>query len=470
MRRPVTTGDRRTRAARGRGMAAAARCLKLSLLAGLLASGAAQAASFAEIFASARENDAQYRAASFELESARQGVPIARASLLPAIGLNYSRSEYNGTRQFYNGLNQENQVQLNYVSPTTSLAMRVPVYNKEARARYEQSQVQADAAALIYRARGLELMDRTGTAYLQVLLAYDAKGLADSQLVAVQGQLTRAEQRLKRGEGTRTDQALAQASVDVAKVKVLEAEDQIEIARRGLKRLTARDTPPLNQTAGDFLPSELSPNGLGDWMALAEQNSPTIRAKQQALLAARLGVERQSAGHHPRVDLVASIARNENESLNNLGQTSVLKSLGVQVSVPIFNGGGVDAGVKQALADQARVEEEIRVERESVQMEIQRNFRPVSNGANKVDAYRRAVESSEVAYRGAVRTQEAGLGTTADVLDAQARLYSAKRDLAQARYDYLLARMRLMLNAGLPLEEVASDLDRNLPVAVAAKP
>lgn len=455
MRRPVNT---------------LARGLKLSVLAGLLASGAVQAASFAEIFASARENDAQYRAASFDLESARQGVPIARSALLPAIGLNYSRSDVSGTRQFYNGLNQENQVQLNYVAPTTSLAMRVPVFNKEARARYEQSQVQADAAELVYRARGLELMDRTGTAYLQVLLAYDAKGLAESQLVSVQGQLTRAEQRLKRGEGTRIDQALAQAAADVAKVKVLEAEDQIQMARRGLKRLTARDTPPLNQTTADFLPTEITPNGIGEWIALAEQNSPTIRAKQQALMAARLGVERQSAGHYPRVDLVASIARSENESLNNLGQTSVLKSLGVQVSVPIFNGGGVNAGVKQALADASRIEEEIRVERESVQMEIQRNYQPVANGGNKIDAYRRAVDSSEVAYRGSVRSQEAGLGTTADVLDAQARLYSAKRDLAQARYDYLLARVRLMINAGLPLEEVASDLDRNLPVAIAAKP
>lgn len=448
------------------------RCTVLAALAsGLLTAGTAQAMSFAEVFAAAREHDAQYRAAGHDLESARLGVPIARAGLLPSVGLSYSKSDVSGTRSFYNSLNQEVQVQVAYASPQTALSLRLPLFNKEAMARYDQTQAQAEAAASVYRSRGLELMDRVGTAYLQVLLAVDARGLAQSQLAAVQGQLVRAEQRFKRGEGTRTEQAMAQATLDLAKVKLIEAEDQIDISRRTLKRLTGNDTQALNQLAPDFVPTEITPNRLVDWLELAERNSPTIQARQQALMAARLGVDRQRAGHYPRVDLVASIARNENESLNNLGQTSVLKSLGVQVNVPLYNGGGIDASVKQALADQARVEEEIKVEREAVQIEVQRNFQSVSTGISRIEAYRRAVESSEVAYRGAVRAQEAGLGTTSEVLDAQARLYSAQRDLAQTRYDYLLARMRLLAMAGTAVDEVMVDVDRHLPVPPAsAKP
>jgi len=444
--------------------------LATSLLGGLLATPA-QAMSFAEVFAAARAHDAQYRAAGYDLQSAQLGVPIARSALLPSVGLTASRSDVTGTRSFYNSANQEAQVQLAYSSPQTALSLRMPLFNKEAKARYDQSKVQAEAAESVYRSRGLELMDRVGTAYLQVLLASDARVLADSQLVAVQGQLSRAEQRFKRGEGTRTEQAMAQAAVDLAKVKVIEADDGIELARRTLKRLTGNDTPLLNRTAPDFMPTEIAPNRLGDWLELAERNSPTIQARQQNLMAARLNVDRQRAGHYPRVDLVASIARSENETLNNLGQTSVLKSLGVQVNVPIYNGGGIDASVKQALSDQARIDEEIKVEREAVQIEVQRNFQSVSTGIGKVDAYRRAVESSEVAYRGAVRAQEAGLGTVADALDAQARLYSAQRDLAQTRYDYLLARMRLLAMAGTAVDDVMVDIDRHLPVPpAAAKP
>lgn len=438
--------------------------------AGLVAAVPAQAMSFAEVFAAARANDAQYRAAGYDLQSAQLGVPLARAGLLPSASLSISRSDVSGSRQFYNANNQEVKVQVQYASPQTSVQVRMPLWNQEARARFDQAQVQAEMAQNIYRSRGLELIDRAGTTYLQVLLALDAQVLAEQQLVAVQAQLARAEQRFKRGEGTRTEQALAQAAVDVAKVRLLEAGDEVELMRRNLKRLTGRDTPMLNQLPPDFLPGELLPNRLGEWIELAERNSPTLQARQQELMAARFGVKRQQAGHMPRVDLVASIARNENESLNNLGQTSVLKTFGVQVNVPLYSGGGIDAGVKQAMAEQSRVEESVRLEREGMQLEVQRNFQIVATGADKVQAYRRAVESNEVAYRGAVRSQEAGMATTADVLDTQARLYSAQRDLAQTRYDYLQARMRLMAFAGLPIDEVVNEVDRHLPTRVAAKP
>lgn len=438
--------------------------------AGLTLAIPVHAMSFAEVYAAARSNDAQYRAAGYDLQSAQLGVPLARSALLPSAGINISRSEVSGSRQFYNSLNQEVKVQLQYASPQSSLQLRMPLWNQEARARFDQAQVQAEMAQSIYRSRGLELIDRAGTTYLQVLLAVDAHGLAEQQLVAVKAQLERAEQRFKRGEGTRTEQAMAQAAVDVAKVRLLEAGDELELARRNLKRLTGRDTPMLNQLAPDFMPGDVLPSRLGEWIELAERNSPTLQARQQELMAARLGVKRQQAGHMPRVDLVASIARNENESLNNLGQTSVLKTFGVQVNVPLYNGGGVEAGVKQAMAEQARVEESVRLEREGTQLEVQRNYQVVATGPEKIKAYRRAVESSEVAYRGAVRSQEAGLATTADVLDAQARLYSAQRDLAQTRYDYLQGRMRLMAFAGLPIDEVVSEIDRHLPTRVAAKP
>ena len=464
---------RHLHAARRRPMAAPLRraaAAAVLALGGLLAAQAAAAMSFAEAVAAARANDAQYRAAGYDLQSAQLGVPIARSALLPNASMSFSRSEVSGSRQFYNSLNQEVKVQVDYASPQSALYLRMPLWNQEARARYDQAQVQAESAASVYRSRGLELIDRTGTTYLQVLLAHDARTLAETQLTAVKGQLTRSEQRFKRGEGTRSEQALAQAAHDVARVRLLEAEEAIELSRRNLKRITGRDTPTLNQLPADFIPTAVLPASLGEWLELAERNSPTLQARQQALLAAKFAVKRQQAGHAPRVDLVASISRNENESLTNLGQTSVLKSLGVQVNVPLYSGGGVDASVKQAVADQARVEEEVRVEREGMQFEVQRNFQLVSSGPEKIKAYAEAVESNALAYRGAVRSQEAGFATTADVLDAQARLYAAQRDLAQARYDYLQARFRLMAFAGQPMEEIVAEVDRHLSVAPATKP
>jgi outer membrane protein, protease secretion system len=434
--------------------------------AAMLVAGSAQAMNFAEAVAAARSNDAPYRGAGHELESARQGVPIARSSLLPQVGLSSSYADVHGTRSFFNGLNQEAKVGVAYTTPYASLAMRMPLFNGEAWARLDQAQVQAEQAESLYRARGLDLIDRVGTAYLQALLSAESLSLAEQEQVSSEGQLKRSTERFKRGEGTRTEEALAQSNFDVARVKVFEAKDQLEVAKRGLQRLTGRPATDLNRISPDFVPDEAAHGSLYEWLETAVRNSPTLQARQQALVAAQFNVKRQAAGHLPRVDLVASIARSENESLTNLGQTSVLKSLSLQVNVPLYSGGGVSASVKQAVAEQSRAEEEVRNERENVEVQVQKNYLLVANGAARVLAYRRAAESSQVAYTGAIRAQEAGMGTTADALDALTRLYTARRDLAFARYDYLAARLRLKANAGLPLDEVTSDIDRLLPVPV----
>ncbi len=434
--------------------------------AAVLLAGSAQAMNFAEAVAAAKSNDAPYRGAAHELEGARQSVPIARSSLLPQVGLSGSYTDVHGTRGFYNDLSQEVKIGVAYTSPYAALQLRMPLFNSEGWARLDQAQALAAQAEAQYRGRGLDMIDRVGTAYLQALLAVETLSLSEQERVSSEGQLKRSGERFKRGEGTRTEEALAQANFDVARVKVFESKDQLEVAKRALQRITGRETAELNAISPEFLPDETGHGTLFEWLETAVRNSPTLQAKQQAVVAAQFNVKRQSAGHLPRVDLVASVARSENDSITNLNQNSVLKSVGVQVNVPLYSGGGVTASVKQAVAEQARAEEDLRNERESVEALVQRNYLLVANGAARVRAYRQAAESSQVAYTGAVRAQEAGMGTTADVLDAQTRLYTARRDLAFARYDYLLARLRLKVNAGLPLDEVTSDIDRLLPVRV----
>jgi protease secretion system outer membrane protein len=312
------------------------------------------------------------------------------------------------------------------------------------------------------------LIDRLAAAYLQVLLSEEGQRLAAAQVEALIVQTRQADKRFKSGEGTRVDVAQTQAALDVAKVRSLEAADALDLARRQLRRITGLPSQALKRAPTDLTPDVKPLESLVDWLQLALRQSPTLQAREQALVAARMNVSRNFAGHLPRVDLVASVSRSQSETLNTLNQTSTLKSLGVQLNVPIYSGGGVDAGVKQAMADQARVEEEIRSERENIEVEVQRHFMAVSNGGTKIAAYRQAVESSELALLGTRRVLDQGLGTNNDVADAQARLYGAQRDLAQARIEYLQSRLRLMLQAGMPMTEVVAELDRSLTAASSA--
>jgi len=422
------------------------------------------ALTFAEAYRAALQFDAQYQSAGHELESAQLGVPIAKAALLPSVSINVSNAKVVGTREFPNSLNQDVLTRLDYASPQASLTLRMPIFNYEANRRWQQSKAQAEVAGLVFRARGLEFMDRLASAYLQVLLSEEARQLVQSQTRLLQTQLGQAQQRLQRGEGTRVDVALLQSSIDTTNVRLLEANDQLVMSRRQLQRVTGLPTPPLKPIPTDFMPVLEQAEPLSQWLELAMRQSPTIQARQQALVVAQLNVQRNFAGHMPRLDMVASLSRSQNETLNTLNQTSTLRSIGVQLSVPLYSGGGVDASVKQAMADKAKAEEDLRSERESVAVDVEHQHQAVSNGAAKMAGYRRAVESSELTLEGTRRALLGGLSTTSEVADAQARLYAARRDLAQARVEYLLARTRLMVLTGMPMDEVVTELDRTLAV------
>jgi protease secretion system outer membrane protein len=351
---------------------------------------------------------------------------------------------------------------LDYAAPQAALQLRAPIFNYESLLRMRMARAQADGAQWVYEIRGMELVDRLGTAYLQVLLSTEGVRLARAEIIQLEGQLERSRQRLRAGEGTRTDVAQTQAQLELARVRLVESLDQLRIARRGIHRLTGRDPVQLRALPFDYLPAELDPPDLEAWQSLAEQRSPWLQARARNVEVARLATQRARAGHLPRLDLVASLSHSKNESISSLNQTSSLRSLGVQLSVPLYNGGGIDATVRQAVADGERVQEELRNERESVQLEVQRQYLLARNGRDKVTGFLRAVEAGELALQGMTHALAAGMATHADVLDAQTRVFAARRDVALARYEYLAARLRLALQSGLPMAEAVGEIDRQL--------
>jgi protease secretion system outer membrane protein len=424
--------------------------------------GAAQVVSFGEAFEAALAHDAQMQAARHERESAQQAVPIARAGLLPSVALNVSQTQVRGVREFPNSQDQQVRQDLDYKAPYRSLQLRMPLFNYEALSRYRQSLAQHDQADELFRVRGNDLLDRLGTAYLQRLLAEENVRLWQAQVAAVEAQRERALRLMERGEATRIEVAETEAALDVARVQLIEAQNEVLLARRALMKITGTDLPGLRDVTPDYEPVMFGPGDLASWQALAAERNPVLRARERAVEAARLAIHRAQSGHLPKLDLVASATMSRNESLSTLSQESRLHSVGLQLSVPLYSGGGVSATVRQAAADRARFEAELEAERQAVALEIQKYFQAVVNGAAKVEAYRKALVSSQVALEGMQKSMTAGYRTNADVLDAQSKVYTARRDLARARYDYLVARMRLQLQAGATLDEIVADIDAQL--------
>jgi outer membrane protein, protease secretion system len=417
---------------------------------------------FAQAFDAALAYDPQFRAARHERDSTQGGVPIARAQLLPSVNLSVNDARTKGVRELANSLNQQISVNVDYGSPQASLQMRAPLFNWEAMQRYRQALQQSDAADAVFRARGSELVDRLGAAYMQGLLAAENVRQLSAQIEALEAQRQRADQRLQRGEGSRIEVSDVLSQIATARVRLSDASDQVVVSRRALARLTGAEVTNPRDVPANFEAPPLVPAALDEWLDLARTRNAVLQVRERQVEVARLGIERSKAGHYPRLDAVASLSQSSNESISNLNQSSRLASVGLQLSIPIFSGFGVEASISQARSELAKTEADLANERENVALEVQRQHLAASAGRSRMQALGQAVAAAEVLVEGVTRGQAAGLRTTSEVQDAIARVFSARRDLAQARLDYLLARMRLMLQSGAPLAEVVFDIERLL--------
>ena len=214
----------------------------------------AQAMTFSEAFLAARQNDAQYRAAAHELEATRLGVPVARSALLPAVSLSAATSEVEGWRKSRNSSNQDMRLRMEYSAPQASLALRMPIYNRELGRRVDQAGAQVEVAERQYLARGGDMVDRLTTAYLTVLLVEEGRVQVDGLVDSLTQQLAQTRQRMERGEATKVDVSRMQSDLDLAKVRALETEDQLQLARRQLQKITGTPlTAPL-RLPSSFLP------------------------------------------------------------------------------------------------------------------------------------------------------------------------------------------------------------------------
>jgi protease secretion system outer membrane protein len=414
-------------------------------------------------------HDAQYQIATKELEFARQGVPLARASLLPQVSLNASTAKVVGTREFGNSLNQNVKVPLDYESPQASLNLRAPIFNYEALSRLRQATSASDGAEALLAARHIDLVNRLTAAYLEVLLQHEVLALAAEDLRSLQAQADRARRRFTLGEGTLQEATAAESAAELARIRLVRIQDDVVIARRSLQRITGLDASALRAAPADFAGLALPLPTLQAWIEQTLQNSPLLRFRRLSLDAAGFGIERQRAGHYPRLDLVAGMSRAESESIATLNQTTQQRSIGVQLAVPLFSGGAVEAGVAQSIAERDRVEQELRAEEENLVLEVERLYRLTVQGASRLAANLAALDAAGVAVKAAERAQATGLGTDAEYRQALARQALARRDLIQARYEFLNQRSQLLLMSGWPSAQVLEETARVLSVDATMK-
>jgi protease secretion system outer membrane protein len=434
------------------------RAARLSVVLAAVLAAPSWAIDLSQAYQAAFDRDSTIRAARATAESRRERLPQARAQLLPNISAAATR--------FKNKLDSTTLIsgreipsQQSYNSSTESLTLRQPIFRKFQFDDYHQAQAIVEDANATLDKEVENLVVRVGGAYFEALLAEDQLMLIRAQKSAYMTQLDSARKRFSGGAGTRTDIDEAQARLDLTIAQELEANQAVDLARRQLEVLI--DQPvgklaSLDQSKMKLVPPD--PERIEDWTQRAEESSPEIRSLKAQREAAQYEVEKAKSGHYPTLDAIAQLSRNENDSINTINSRYTSKAIGVQLNVPLFAGGYVNSQVRQALADLERAEQVLEATRRDLGVRIHREYRGVTEGVLKVQALEQAVRSSQQAVISSRRSFEAGSRTLVDILNAEQQQASALRDLSQARYVYLVSRVRLMaLSGGTPsvvLDEV----------------
>lgn len=417
-------------------------------LALLLAAGPAPAADLLEIYRMALTSDPVYSAARASWSAAQEKLPQGMAGLLPQATLSASTQYNDRDLRFRNPATAPSQSQYN--SNSASLSVTQPLYRRQNFVAYDQGKTQVSLADAQFASSGQDLILRVAQAYFDVLLARGNLSFTEAQKAAIGQQLEQAKRNFEVGNATITDTHEAQARYDLVTSQEIAGRADLEVKNRALEQLIGKQAPVLAIPAKNFSPVPPTPNAMEPWVERARNASLAVRIARENLNFATQEVARNRGAHYPTVDAFASVTDSGSGSgvQGGSGTDTNTKIVGVQLAIPLYQGGLVNSRVREALANEDKSRQDLENALRSAELSARQSYLGVSSSIAQVRALEAALVSSQSSLDSTLLGQQVGVRTQVDVLNAQQQLFSARRDLAQARYNYILSLLRLYAAAG----------------------
>lgn len=421
------------------------RAVLLLSAASLFQAGNAAAFGLLQAFDAALQNDPVYRAAIHENAAGQQFKALGRANLLPTMSFVYTQNQ---NAQDLTRLATDGSTFRQFPSETEVLQFRQPLFNLDAFARYRQGIAQTSQSDAKFSESSQDLIVRIAAAYADAKHAEDQLALAVAQLNVYAEQRQMNIRMFAKGEGTKTDMLETQSSFDLAEAQVIEARDHLANMRNVLATIIGMEITALDSLSDNFRVRSMDPASFEEWKSIALDQNPGIKAQSHAVEVAREEINRQRAGHAPRVDFIAGVNRQKSDNPVMVGLDALTRSVGVQVNVPLYSGGSVNAMTSQAVSNHEKAKADLDAKTNQVLIELRKQYNLAQSSVLRIDALMKSVSSANFLVTAMKESAKRGVRNNLDTLHAEQQLYTAKRDLALARYNYLLSYLRLRKAAG----------------------
>jgi outer membrane protein len=416
----------------------------------------AGAADLLTIFRDSQVSDPVYQSARAQYMATIERLPQARAGYLPLLAGSVSI--------FRNYSEREGAPDANFTTKTYAITLAQPIFRLQNWIAIDQAKQQVIQAEATLAGTQQDLILRVAQAYFDVLLAQDNVALSETQNNAISEQLAQAKRNFEVGTATIVDTLEAQARYDQTVAKSIADKNDLEVKRRALQVLIGKLPEGLTPLREPLALGEPQPNDIEAWVSASIDSSYTIASARANYEFFRQEVARQRAGHLPTLDLSGSLAR-VNDPTSALPPVSINSnnaSIGFTLSIPIYSGGLIQSRVREALANGERAEQDLENVKRGVAQAVRVNFLNVTSGISQVHALEQALASTQSQLDSTILGRDVGVRTSVDVLNAQQSVFQTRRDLQQARYNFLMSNLRLKAAAGVLTETDLEEVNRTL--------
>lgn len=408
----------------------------------------AYGADLLDIYRLALRNDPTFEVARYTLNAAREKYPQAVAGLLPAVNASGTNNVTRAQNVFSNAPGVTRDVH----AWNWSLQLTQPLIRIQNVYAYDEAKVALEQAQAQYNLAEQDIILRITQAYFGVMASREGIKVAEAELSATEEQLQLAKRGFENGVAAITDVREGQSRADLARAHLVEARNELDAKSAELGKIVD-DIPEQLAALGTSVPiPPPQPNDQQFWINHARESSPAVRAARSGLLVAEAQLGKTRAEHTPTLDLVASYGENYSSGSTTMptdfasrGQT---RQLGVQFTIPLFAGGGTSARVAEVMANKYRAGAELEVARRQAATDARLAFAGVVNGLSQITALESTVESNQSMVNESHAGYKLGVYNNFKVLDAEQRLYTAKRDLVKARYETLFQALKLKAATG----------------------
>ena len=421
--------------------------------------------SLVDIYQQALAHDPTLASALSANQAAQELIEQGKALYRPTVNFTAGASATRTDIRFIDSSNNNPfrfQGRSNFEGYNYGVDARQPIFRMQNWVQIDQAKTQVSQADKQLALSQQDLILRTTQVYFDVLIAQDKIDLIVAQKTAILGQLEQAKANFEVGTATITDVNEAQARYDLVVAQEIAAINEHQIAKRAIQAITGDIPQKLATVKSDIKPNNIE-QPMDKWLEVTAQNNLNIQIEQDTVKFSEQEVDRLRAAHLPTLDAVTSYTDTYANG-NATGTGSELKSgvIGLQFQIPLYQGGAISSRVRQAVLNKQKAQDDVEIARRKAELETQRAYLNLSTSIAQIKALEQALISSQSQLDSTKLGYEVGVRTSVDVLNAQQQLFSAKRDLLQARYNYLVNIIRLKAASGIVAEVDLADINQQL--------